>query len=68
MGDVMQGYLQKLPVSLNVRVNKANCVGQLDKRIRCVWGRGSGGKGILFMCIHCTLCSLMISPHTFSVL
>ncbi len=34
VGDVMVDYLQRLPFSLNLHVNKAECVAKLDKKTR----------------------------------
>lgn len=36
VGDVMADFLQKLPLSVNIHVNKAQCVGKLDKKTRYI--------------------------------
>ncbi len=37
VGDMMADYLQKLPMSVNLHVNKAQCIGILDKKTRYVF-------------------------------
>ena len=36
IGDVMKGYLERVPVSVSVRVDKAEIGAQLDKRTKYV--------------------------------